>query len=185
MEAEESQIVRRCKEGQSEEFGKLYDAYFGKIYRFIYYRVGQKETAEDLTSRTFMKALEKLMSFDESRGSFSSWIYRIARNTVIDYYRTKKDDVEIYDFWDLASGEDMNRDLDVRMKLDEVKKYLKELNEEQKEIIILRIWDGLLYKEITEIVGKSETNCKMIFSRAINKLRGKIVMSLLLFLLNI
>jgi len=176
-------LIKQCQAGNLDEFTGLYDEFFDKIYRFIYYKTHHRETAEDLTSQTFVKALEKINTFDFNKGMFSSWIYRIARNKVIDYYRTRKIEFDIDDVWNLGKDENMARDMDNLDKLKQVSKYLKELKPEQREIVIMRIWDGLSYREISEIIGQSQDNCKMIFSRVINKLRGEIPLTILISLL--
>lgn len=183
METEKEQkIIEQCKRGNFDEFEKLYNAYFGKIYRFIYYRTRHKEIAQDLCSQIFIKVLENIKSFDFNKGFFSAWIYCIARNKLIDYYRTKKNEVNIFDTWGLYSAENLDRDLDAREKLKEVIRYTKNMTKEQREIIVMRVWDELSYKEISEITGKSEVNCKMIFSRTIRKLREEISLPLFFIL---
>ncbi|MFH1522205.1 MAG: RNA polymerase sigma factor [Patescibacteria group bacterium] len=183
MERDEFKIINNCRKGNLKEFGKLYDNYIDKIYNFIYYKTFHKETAEDLVSQTFFKALEKINKYSPEIGSFSSWLYQIARNTVIDYYRTKKETNNIEDIWDLKDNTDLERDEGVKQKLEDVQKYLSALNKEQREIVIMRVWDELSYKEIAEITGKSEASLKMTFSRTINKLRQEMPLEILILLL--
>jgi len=166
-----------------DQFTELYNQYFDKIYRFVFYKIHHRETAEDLVSQVFIKALENLDQFNPKKGLFSSWLYRIARNKVIDYYRTEKKESDITGFWDLKTRESIGSDLENREKLEEIKKYLSGLNSEQREIVVMRIWDGLSYQEISQIIGKKEDNCKMIFSRTIKKLRGEVSLALLIILL--
>jgi len=180
MNIEEQTIIEHCKEGRLGEFEKLYDIYFQKIYNFIYYRTGHKETAEDLTSKTFIKALDNIKDF--KGGNFSAWIYCIARNQVIDQYRAKKNVVDIDK---ISLGREMSSNLDAKNKLKEVSKYLDKIKPEHKEVIIMRVWDELSYREISEIMKKSEASCKIIFSRAISKLRQEVAMPLLFIILNI
>jgi len=185
MEINEVKIIKKCKAGRLEEFGLLYDKYIIKIYDFIYYKTHHKETAEDLCSLVFLKAVDKIKGFNLEKGTFQAWIYAIARNTVIDYYRTKKNDLDIEDIWDLRGGENIERDTDTRIKLEKVEKYIKELKPWQRDIIIMRVWQGLGYREIAEILNKSEASCKMAYSRAINKLRREMPLALYItFLLN-
>lgn len=182
-EINDKEIVIQCQAGDFEQFGLLYDKYVGRIYDFIYYRTGHKETAEDLVSRTFMKALEGIKKFSIDQGSFSSWLYAIARNSVIDHYRVNKDSSDLSRVFDLTSREDLEASQDIKGKLEEAIAYLEKLKPEQKEIILMRVWDGLSYKEIAEITGKSEDNCKMIFSRSIGMLRKDLQAAVILFLL--
>ena len=166
-----------------ENFGEIYDKYAKRIYNFIYYKTHHKETTEDLTSQTFMKALNKFSEFNGAKGSFSSWIYTIARNNVIDFYRTKKVNVNVDDVWDLSDKVDIERDIDVSHNLSKIRKYLKRLKPDQREVIILRIWEDMSYREIAEIMGKTENNCKVLFSRTIKKLREEMPISIFLILL--
>ncbi|MDO8260569.1 MAG: RNA polymerase sigma factor [Candidatus Magasanikbacteria bacterium] len=184
MEINEIEIIKKCQAGNLQDFALLYDTYIDKIYSFIYYRTQHKESAEDLTSRVFMKALEKINTFDTEQGYFSAWLYRIARNSVIDHYRAKKNEVDIADIWDLSDGQDIERDIDTREKLKNVDAYLKTLKSEQREIIIMRVWQGMSYQEIAKVLGKSEASCKMTYSRALAKLKQEMPLSaLILFIL--
>jgi len=183
MEIDEKNIVINCQNGKIDDFSILYCKYVKKIYKFIYYKVQHRETAEDLTSLTFMKALDKINSFSNARSTFSTWIYTIARNNVIDFYRTNKNNLDINDIWDLEDHTDIERDADAKSKLVKVEKYLKELKAEQREIIMLRVWEDMSYREIAEITGKSEGNCKVIFFRALKELKTKMPLELLLYFL--
>ncbi|MEI8344271.1 MAG: sigma-70 family RNA polymerase sigma factor [Candidatus Moraniibacteriota bacterium] len=174
------ELVASFQTGKTEDFGLLYDKYVHKIYDYIYFKTHHREIAEDLCSKTFLKCLEKLGTYQPSKGSFSSWLYRIATNTVIDHYRTQKSHANIEDAWDLVSGEDLLKDVENKDKFAEVEKLLKQLKPDQRDIVMLRIWSGLSYCEIAEIVGKSEDNCKMIFSRAVGSLRSELVLAFLL-----
>ena len=184
MELNESAIIKSCQKGKLEDFGRLYDAYAKKIYQFIYFKTQHKETAEDLTSQTFIKALENINNYREQEGArFSSWLYRIARNKVIDHYRTKKENLRLEDIWEVSDEADLEFDIDVRERLSEIKKYLLQLTKEQREIVIMRVWDELSYQEIAEIIGKNEAACKMAFSRAIKKIREDNFMGIILLIL--
>lgn len=179
MEYVDTAVIKECQHGRIERFTKVYDAYIKKIYNFIYHKTMHRETAEDLTSTVFMKALENIQSFDESKGSFNAWLYRIARNTVIDHYRTSKDVMDIADAWGLSTKEDILRSVESNEQLERVRGYLETLKPQHREIIIMRVWDQLSYKEIADITGLTEANCKMTFSRAIRRLRDELGMGLL------
>ncbi len=167
----EADILERAQAGDSEAFGLLYDHYLDAIYRFIYYKVFSREVAEDLVSDTFFKALKQLQSYNSSRGRFNSWLYQIARNTVIDCYRTKKENVPIDDIFDLGHDERTPDQLDTLASLAKVDGYLKSLPARQREIITLRIWEGKSFDEIATILGGTEGSVKMAFSRSIRQLR--------------
>ena len=88
--ADEPNLVRQAKVGDSDAFGTLYDAYLERIYRFVYFRVEDQQTAEDITSQVFLKAWENLGRFQIGGTPFLAWLYTIAHNAVIDHYRTRK-----------------------------------------------------------------------------------------------
>lgn len=179
---EQAILVRACQNNDIQSFGKLYEHFVEPIYNFIYYKTHHRETAEDLTSQTFFKALESIQSYDPHKGTFSSWIYRIARNSVIDHYRTRKTTTAIEDAWDIGESEHLTRDTHNRLELEKVSQYLAGLSSEQRDIVILRLWQELSFAEVAEIVGKSEASSKMMFTRTVKKIRedlGKAGMLLL------
>ena len=170
---DDSLYASRCQKGDTEAFGVLYDRYIDKIYRFVFYKTFVKEVAEDITSDVFHKALQKIASYDAGKGEFSAWLYRIARNSVIDHYRTQKTDVPLEDVFDVGFDERTPESLDAIASLDKVHAYLETLTAKQREIITLRVWEELSYKQIAAIVGGTEDSVKMAFSRSIRELREK------------
>ena len=166
--------IERFKSGESAAFGEIYDRYAEKIYRFVYYKTWSKETAQDIVSDVFTKALDRIDSYDARKGTFSAWLYRIARNNVIDRYRTRRETVDIDDVFDLGHDDRTVERLDAEATLLKVKEYLKDLSPKQREIVILRVWEELSYKEIAEIVGGTEGSVKMAFSRTIREVREKL-----------
>lgn len=183
MERNDSEIVASCQAGDREQFGLLYDKYVRQIYGFIFTKTSHREIAEDLTSQVFFRALRALPDFDGRDDGFRPWLYRIARNVVIDYYRQQKNDVDLEKGYDIEDSPDAVGQIDAVIGLDEVRKYLDSLTSEQREIIIMRVWDELSYREIAIVVGKSEAACKMAFSRAIAELRRKMPLAAYLMLL--
>jgi RNA polymerase sigma factor (sigma-70 family) len=179
----ERELIVKSKEGDKQAFGVLYDHYIRRIYNYIFYKTFQKETAEDLTSQTFYKALRGIQSVDENK-PFGAWLYTIAGNSVIDHYRSAKHNADIDDIWDVSDDTtDIEGDTDTQLRFGKVQKYLKQLAPSERDIIMMRVWQELSYKEIADIVGKSEASCKMVYSRAIKKLRDVIPATLLLLLL--
>jgi len=177
-------LVKQFQSGQTESFGQLYDKYINKIYNFIYFRTHHQQTAEDITSLVFTKVLEKISSFNTQTGTFQAWLYRIAKNTVIDHYRTKKVTSELESILDLGLTDKEIENIDSKDKLAKVIELLKDLTSEQRDIVVMRVWDGLSYREIGEILGKSEDSCKVMFSRTIKKIREHQGLVLLLLLLD-
>lgn len=180
MPQSDLEIIKDCQKGNSEAFGLLYEKYINKIYNFIYYKTFSRENTEDLVSKTFFKALRNLEDFKGE--NFSAWLYRIARNNVIDHYRTQKKDISLEEIWEMS--DDINREdnFDTKEKLEEVKKIIKDMKANQKEIILMRVWDGLSYREIADILGKSEASCKMMFCRATRELKDQMPLLIILLL---
>lgn len=162
------------KGGDTEAFGALYDRYIERIFRFVYFKTLDKDVAEDIVSTVFIKAHERISGFDPSRGVFSQWLYGIARNAVIDHYRTTKKHVDVEDIFDLGEDDRTEAKIDARDLLKKVEKYLTTLTPRQREIVTLRLWDELSYREIAEIVGGTEDAAKVMFSRTIRELRDKL-----------
>jgi len=178
----ETELIRECQRGNRNAFGAVYDHYIRRIYNFIFYKTLHKETAEDLTSETFMKALDKISQFDLSR-SFSAWLYAIAGNAVIDHFRRTRHHTDIDDIWDLSDETDISGDLDTKENLRELKKHLKMLPANDRNVLFMRIWLDMPYKEIAVALDKTEAAVKMAVSRSTSKLRTMMTLSLYMFLL--
>ena len=175
-------IAEACQKGNLEKFGEIFDKKKKKIYRFVFFRTHHKQTAEDITSVVFTKALEKIHSFNPQKGNFSSWLYQIARNSIIDHYRSRKETQNLEDAFDISTPSSLEKDTDTALKLEEVKKYMQGLAPEQRNILIMRVWDGLSHKEIAAVLNITESASKMAFSRVMSKL-NKDLMPALLYLI--
>lgn len=174
----ELDLVAEAQNGNSAAFGQLYDVHIKKIYDFIYYKTMHKDTAEDITSDVFMKAWRNISQFKSH--SFSAWLYKIARNAVIDYYRSRKNVLDIEDCWDLADNSDLVADLDDGLKTGEIKQAMQSLSSRDRDILMMRIWQDLSFKEIADRLGQNEGAVKMAFSRAVIRLKSKVPLSLFL-----
>lgn len=166
----EKQCIIACQNGNLDMFTELYDAYIRKIYDFIFYKTFHKQTAEDITSTVFLKAFEKIDQCDANKG-FGAWIFTIARNTVIDHFRSYKGCENVDDYWDISDDIDVQHDTHVSMQVETLKSYVSRLKHDQRELLTLRLWQGLSYKEIGSITGKSESSQKMAFSRILAELK--------------
>lgn len=155
------------------DFTKIYDDYSDRIYRFIYYKTYNREIAEDIMSATFLKAIEKQNSYRSRKGDIGPWLFTIARNLTIDHYRKNRIHLNINDIWDLSTYEDVAVDTENRILLEELKEYLGKLKAAQREVIIMRIWMDMPYREIAGVLGKSESSLKMMFGRTIKLLKNQ------------
>lgn len=183
MAQSEKELILKFQSGDSGAFASLYDLYFDKIYRFIFYKVGHKENAEDLCSQTFTKAIENIKQLKTDQLYFSAWLYKIARNTVIDYHRSKKENLELAQ--DIYQENYMEEKISAKIDWEKISAKIENLPEEKKEMITMRLWDNLSYKEISQILGKSEASIKMSFSRTIKQLRESLVVLFIISLFSI
>lgn len=166
-----NKLLSKAKSGENTAFSELYELCFDKIYRFIFYRVGHKEIAEDLTEEVFIKAFENLHTIQQT-ASFEAWLYQIARNKVIDYYRGKKLWTNLEDVEHTLEYETNLIDV-VNLKLEQkiFIKLLKELSSEQQIVIKLKFLEDLTNHEISELLHKPEGSIRVIQHRAIVKLK--------------
>lgn len=169
--------------GDRAAFGEVYDGFVKKIYDYAFFRVKDRQRAEDIVADTFMKALEHVHTYDESKGAATAWLYRIARNTLVDQYRNAKKTTQFPEDFDIADRSDLKAHIENKDMLQKIEQALGKLSDKEQEIITLRIWDELSYKEIAEILGKSEASLKMAASRALRSLRKELPLGVYLGLL--
>ncbi len=166
----EEELINRCKSDKNA-FGTLYSHYAKYILAFIKSKVESIETAEDICSMVFKKAFENIDGFKWQGISFSSWLYRIAKNSIIDYYRSKKDFVTT-DYTTVASPEKSPEELFEKNAFEEsIRKLIETLPEKERKIIYMKFFEGYTNKTISKILNLSESNIGTIVYRAISKLR--------------
>lgn len=179
MTEHEGEIISAIRNGQRERFGELYDAYVARIYAYLFRRVSHRETAKDLTSTVFMKAVDKVSTFRS--GSFSAWLYTIAHHTLVDHYRTHHPNLDMESIPEPVGPVDLEQRVDQRQQLVRVRQQLQTLPAHVQDIITLRVWDDLPFADIARIVGKSPAAVKMTFARGIQKLQPTIFTFLLIY----
>ncbi len=151
-------LVKRAKKRDAEAFGEIYDRYVDQIFRYVYYKVGDYAEAQDLTGLTFLKAFENIDSYEFRDVAFSSWLYRIAHNLVVDHFRrqSRRETVSIEEHPQLPDQEG-NPDEDVFLEMDFERLYdaLSKLTHNQREVIILKFIENLSNSQVAEIMGIS------------------------------
>jgi len=144
---------------------QVYKDYYEKVLRLCSFKISNTADAEDLTSKIFLKVYEKLDSFDQSKASLSTWIYTIANNSIIDYYRCFKYHVEIQE--DLATDKEIDEDLLNDETLSELAAALKKLPERERMIVVLRYYEDKTLKDIAVTLGMSYANTKLLHQKAL------------------
>jgi len=164
-------LVQRAQANDRAAFGELYEMYCPKIYSYIAYHLnGRSEAAEDLTEEVFMKALQNLNSFQFRDVPFSSWLYRIAHNHLIDHIRSSKkaQSVALDDAEHLLFEKDR---LDGRLDRHTLSTALAKITEGQRRIVLMRVVQGMSIHETAKAIGKSEDSVKQLQSRGLKMLR--------------
>ena len=159
-----------------DAFATLYDLYVKRIYRFVYFKVNNKEEAEDVTSEVFLKAWNYINENKEVK-SFSGLLYRIARNCIIDLYRSRSSKADTILISSLPEGIEPGDEgkkvleLNIGLEAQDLIKAIKKLKLEYQEVLTLKYVDGLHIDEIAEITGKGSIAVRVTLHRALKKLK--------------
>lgn len=163
--------LQKAQSGDQEAFGRIYDHFADKIYRFIFFRVGHKEVAEDVLSDTFVKSWQKINQIN-SPGALSGWLYQIAKNNIIDYYRLKKELVALSEVEEILVDEASPVDsVNLTFQQNKILKVLIRLPQEQQQVIKYRFFEDLSNEEIAYAMSKTEGAIRVLQHRAITKLK--------------
>ena len=170
-----NELARRATTDE-EAFEELYEYFFPRVYNFIFARLKNVADADDVTSTTFMKMNENLESYDPDKAAFSTWLFRIANNALIDSTRRhdKKNETEWDDLLDPAAPE--HEEPEAVMMTGETNRELlaalDKLNERERRIIELKFWGELDSRAIAEILSMTEGNVRVTLHRALGKLKN-------------
>lgn len=169
------------KRGEKKAAEALYKELSGKVFGFCRTRVSSRQTAEDLSQEIFIKLVERIETFDEKKGNFVVWFWRLARNTVIDHYREKK----MASFADIAeealegiTDSDSERPsghndrLDIKMEHERLRAFVSSLTEAEQEVFEARYVADLSYKEMAELLDKSEGALRVEITRLKKKIKA-------------
>jgi RNA polymerase sigma-70 factor (ECF subfamily) len=163
-------LILRARTGDQGAFTQIYERYAPAIYRYIYYRVGEVELAEDLRSEVFMRMFEDLHRYEDRGWPLSAWLYRIAHDRTIDSVRRRKARpvVPLDDWAGVCEGPECT--VDERLHREEVVRLLERLTEEQRQVIQLRFLSDMSIQEVAQRIGRSEGAVKALQHRGIQSL---------------
>ena len=173
QEAEVNSLVERSIGGDADSFGHLYDLYIDRIYRHLYYRVGNPDIAEDLAAQVFLNAWRAVGRYRQTGRPFIVWLLSIAHNLLVDYYRAQKDTTSVDDV--IIPADDSVDPVTVAEKSfasASLRQAIRQLKHDQQVVVVMRYIDGMEYPEIAAAVSKSEGAVRVILHRALNALRG-------------
>ncbi|MCP4164856.1 MAG: sigma-70 family RNA polymerase sigma factor [Chloroflexi bacterium] len=169
----ESTLIENAKT-DPEAFGELYERHVDKIYNYIYYRVSNRDDAEDLAARTFFQALDKIGSYEHRGAPFSAWLYRIAHNLVANWHRqqSRRKSVPLEDLT-LVSTRTPNPGnvAEKRETQEELLDAIRRLADDRQQLLILKYVERLPNAEIGRLMGRTESSIKSLYHRTLLSLR--------------
>jgi len=170
-------LASRASMGDRAAYGQLYESYVDKIYRYIYYKVGQRAEAEDIASLTFMKAWDAIGDYEWRNHPFGAWLFRIAHNLVVDYHRARRENITLSDaspqLEQRASRDEIRPEqvLSELITTDRIHHAIGRLTEEQQQVLVLRFFEGLSTGEVADLMGKRRGAIRGLQFRALSALR--------------
>lgn len=171
------ETILGAQAGQADQVTALYEHFQAAIYRYLFYRVGHRETAEDLTSEVFLRMLRHLGSYrlQESTIPFRAWLFQIAHNLATDHFRRSSSAPQLDLSEELAdSAPALETRVEDRLNHDQLHRVLKELKEDQRDVVLLRFFVGLPIHETARTLHKSEDSIKGLQRRGLSALKDKL-----------
>ncbi len=178
---QENDLTDKARNGNAEAFGALYDLHAHRIYRFVFLKIGNKSDAEDLTHEVFLSAWRTISGWQKRDDvPFASWLYQIARNRVIDWYRTSKRGISLDEMIagnglpiELASagGNGLMHALHQKFELQIIMDAVRALSDDQQTVVIMRFVEDMSPEETGAAIGKTASAVRLIQHRAIKKLQ--------------
>jgi RNA polymerase sigma-70 factor (ECF subfamily) len=175
LEKDPKILIDLAKKGNKEAFGILYEIYFVPVFRYIFARVNSREETEDLVQEVFLKVYKNIKEIDVKENSPLNYFFTVAKNSVIDYWRRKKE---------VLTEKEMNlsnyqkpefvEKIEQKEMGEIIKELIKELTPDQQEVIVLRFINEMSNKEIAKLLGKTEEAVRQLQSRALKSLREKL-----------
>jgi RNA polymerase sigma-70 factor, ECF subfamily len=171
---EDDQLLAHIAAQDPSAFGELYERYVTAIYRYVYYRVGSPEDAEDLTARVFMRAYKHVKNYNDRGVPFTAWLYRIAHNVVANYHRDNSrhpsiplDEIESHG----AHLDDADLLIDVQRDRERLLRAIRLLPEDRQQLVVLKFVQQQQNAEIGQIMNRSEGAVKSLYHRTLMQLR--------------
>jgi RNA polymerase sigma-70 factor (ECF subfamily) len=166
-------LVKEAAGGNFQAFGNLYSIYMGRIYRYVYYQVKDKMTAEDITEEVFVKAWKVIRSCRGREDTFQAWLYRIAHNRLADSLRDAGRVTSLEKDGTIDIADPCER-IESGVEYQELLKAITGLPETQRQVVILKFVEGLDNRETGKALGKSEGAVRIAQMRALEALRNKL-----------
>jgi RNA polymerase sigma-70 factor (ECF subfamily) len=177
-ELEDAQLIKQAQKGDVNAFGNLYERYAVLTYRFMFSQTGNCQDAEDLTAEIFLKAWQALPRYQDQGFSFAPYLFRIARNTLIDSRRKRNVSIEISDFENVNLADEKtfepSQQISEKNQQNELAAILNQLREDYRTVLILRFLNDLSTQEVSQVMGRSIGAVRVLQHRALSCLRKQI-----------
>ena len=169
---DQNELLERAREYDAQALAEIYDRYAESIYRYAYRFVGDANLAEDLTSEVFLKLLQVLGTSRAPRTQLQGWLYRVARNLAVDWFRQQAKGVQYSLNEELTpDGDSPATRLEEQQLHQDLREAISKLTPSQQQVIVLRFGEGRKISEIGRMMGKSEGSVKLMQYRAMKRLR--------------
>jgi len=174
MDAKLLELIEKSQAGNAEAFAEIYDIFVQRLFRFIKLKIQNQQQAEDILQETFVKVWGYIKQFRPEGGSLQAWIYKITANTINDYFRKiyrQPETLELLENLEKASEANVEKEVGNRLETEGYIKAFELLGESQKQVLELRLIQDLSILETAKILGKSNLAVRVLFHRALKKLR--------------
>lgn len=167
----EQQLALRASRGDRDAFGELYECTFDRIYRYIFFRISDEDTAEDLASKVYLKAWENLPRFQFSNAPFIAWLYTIAHNTVIDHYRTNRQLADLGEANAVPDRQPLPQEqCEQRQDTEILREALRYLTPVQQDVVTMKLIDGMTTDEVAAQIHKTRGPIRALQMRGLQSL---------------
>jgi len=169
-----SVLIEKAKQGDKNAYESLYKEYYNRIFRYCKINLYREELAQDICQEVFIRAWKALPKFFlKEGGTFQAFLFRIARNLIIDLSRKRKE-FSLENYSEMAVEEDFEEKLDRKEALEKVKIAMSKLSDKDRQLIILRYFEELSHAEVSKILGIKEGNLRVRTIRLLKKLKNLI-----------
>lgn len=167
-------LIRQIQDGDRDAFGALYDRFFDSVYGYVLRQVGSSADAEDITAGVFLEVFEKIGGFTWRGAGFSAWLFRIARNDVLDHFRQRspaKESALMEEIEQLPAAATVDQQAEKKWSAQELLAAITRLSEEQRQVVLLKLTLNFSNRQTGVVLGKSEGAIKALQHRALLSLR--------------
>ena len=170
----DAELVVRAKAGDHGAFTQIYERYAPAIYRYIYFRIGEAELAEDLQAEVFLRMLEGIHRYEDRGWPISAWLYRIARDRTIDVIRRRRNRQQVpLESWG-GSCDGPENSVGAQLEYEELARTLDDLTDEQRQVIQMRFLAEMSIQEVAQKLGRTEGSVKALQHRGLQSLARRL-----------